>query len=335
MEEDDSAAELRHSMIRTLMPNTLGALWVREHCSFSLRREIQAMVDRIRDAAIRCVETTSWMAPSTRAAAVTKLRKMDVQLCWPETWEPEEVPSQVFLENFISLSARATDRNIALLVSGSCRHPVSKGWARPVYDVNAYYYPDENRFVLPAAILRPPYYDRAKSIPWNYGAIGATIGHELCHAFDADGRYHDATGDKHAWWTRGDDREYKQRARRVTALYESRQYRGMDVDGSLTLTENIADLGGLEFGIAGAAAALGRPLTKAEKREFFTSFAVSWRAKDRKRRAAELLVTDVHAPPRLRVNHAVRQMDEWYEAFDITPDCADYIPPGKRIHFFR
>ena len=121
----------------------------------------------------------------------------------------------------------------------------------------------------------------------------------------------------------------------MVRLYESRKYRGMDVNGSLTLVENIADLGGLDFSLAGAAAELGRPLTPAELREFFTAYAVSWRSKDRKRKAAQLLLMDPHAPPRLRVNHIVRQFDEWYAAFDVPEDCADYIPPSERIRFFR
>jgi predicted metalloendopeptidase len=109
----------------------------------------------------------------------------------------------------------------------------------------------------------------------------------------------------------------------------------MAVDGSLTLVENIADIGGLEFALGGLRLALGRDLNKAEKKEFFEAYSISWRAKDRLKRAAELLARDVHAPPMLRVNHVVRQFDEWYEAFDISPTCEDYIPPEKRIHFFR
>jgi predicted metalloendopeptidase len=204
-----------------------------------------------------------------------------------------------------------------------------------VFVVNAFYYPEQNRLMIPAAILRPPFYDPAASVVTNFGAIGATIGHELCHGFDSDGRDYDEKGDKHNWWTARDAKLYKERAARVVRLYESRKYRGMDVDGRLTLTENIADLGGLEFAMAGLRAELGRDLTKAEKREFFESFAISWRSKDRKRRAAELLATDFHAPPMLRVNHAVRQFDEWYEAFDVGEECPDYVPPANRIRFFR
>jgi predicted metalloendopeptidase len=108
----------------------------------------------------------------------------------------------------------------------------------------------------------------------------------------------------------------------------------MDVDGELTLVENIADMGGLEFAMGGARLALGRPLTRDELREFFVAFAISWRSKERLKRAAQLLVMDPHAPPKLRVNHVVRQMDEWYLAYDIEPGCSDYIKPEHRIHFF-
>jgi putative endopeptidase len=208
------------------------------------------------------------------------------------------------------------------------------GWLRPVFEVNAFYYPEENRFLLPAAILRPPFYDPQKSLAWNYGGIGATIGHEFCHAFDADGRQYDVKGNLKNWWSERDDREYRKRAAQMVKLFESVPYRGMDVDGSLTLTENIADFGGIQFALAGLRAALGRAIKKGELQEFFVSFAVGWRAKDRLRRAAQLLDVDPHAPPLLRVNHTVRQLNEWYEAFDITPDCPGYIPPEKRITFF-
>ena len=339
MPRDETAEELRMAIVRTLMPNTLGKLWVTKHCSADLRRRIGVIAERIRDAAITTVRHTSWMAPSTRDAAIKKLQRMNIQLCWPEPWNVADIPcgglsSTDFVANLLAVSAHATAESLKQLEHG-CRDPMPNGWSRPVYEVNAYYYHEDNRFVLPAAILRPPFYDPSKSMIYNYGAIGATIGHELCHAFDADGRHYDSRGDKHPWWTKGDDREYRERAQHVVRLYESRPYRGMSVNGELTLVENIADLGGLEFALAGAAAELGRALTPAELREFFTSYAISWRAKDRTARARELLAIDPHAPPMLRVNHAVRQFDEWYTAFGIDPSCPDYIPVEKRIRFFR
>jgi predicted metalloendopeptidase len=335
---DESPAELRQAIVRTLLPGTLGRLWVRRFCEPGLRRTVGAMVERIRAAAIEAVGRSDWMAPSTRAAAVRKLRAMEIVVGWSDEGAAAEsaaLSSSDFAENLMALAGASADNNIRLITHprpGGCRR--NSGASPPAFVVNAFYYPEENRFVLPAGILRPPFYDPAASVPANYGAIGATIGHELCHAFDAEGRSYDHRGDRRDWWTAGDDRAYRRRAARVVALFESRQYRGMDVDGRLTLTENIADIGGLEFALAGAAAALGRALTPAELREFFVSYAVSWRAKDRRARARELLATDFHAPPMLRVNHVVRQFDEWYAAFGVPDDCAEAVPPARRIRFF-
>jgi len=337
---DESPAALRNAIVRTLLPNTLGRLWVARYCEPDLRRAASKIVERIRSAAIAAVSRSEWMGPSTRRAAARKLRMMDVQICWPESWPTPVValsPTD-YVGNLMTLAAFNADQNIRSATHprpDGCRHPVGlNGWSAPVFAVNAFYYPEENRFLLPAAILRPPFYDPTASVPANYGAIGATIGHEFCHAFDAEGRNYNHRGDKYDWWGPGDDRAYQRRARAVVALFESREYRGMSVDGRLTLTENIADIGGLEFALAGAAAELGRDLTAAEMREFFTSYAVSWRAKDRLARARELLATDSHAPPMLRVNHVVRQFDEWYAAFGVPDDCAEAVPRGRRIRFF-
>lgn len=338
MVEDVDATELRYTVGRTIMVNTLGRHWVRDHCDPELKRRITTILRHVQAAAAKQLSHTSWMTPSTRAAAVRKLNRMDIQVCWPEEWPTHELVCGMddadFVGNLLRLNAAATDMNIRSAVRGDCRHPLGNGWGRPVFDVNAFYYPTENRFLLPAAILRPPFYDPRRSIPWNYGAIGATIGHELCHAFDSEGRGYDAEGNQRNWWSERDDKEYRKRAAAVTRLYESRDYRGMEVDGELTLVENIADIGGLEFALAGAKRALGRPLTKEELREFFDSYAISWRSKDRRVRAAELLATDSHAPPKLRVNHAVRQLDAWYEAYGVGEGCAEFILPEERIHFF-
>lgn len=339
MKADEPPPVIYDAIVTTMMPNTIGKAWAEKHCSPALKRDVSQIVEHIRAAADHALQNTSWMSKSTRTAAVRKLRKMDIQVCYPDLdkWPTQEacgITRTDYVGNLMAIMSLSTDKSIEQIAKGNCRHPTGYAWGRPVFEVNAFYYPNENRFLLPAAILRPPFYDPAKSIPWNYGAIGATIGHELCHAFDAEGREYDENGDKRVWWTDHDDREYRRRANAVVKLFESTQYRRMDVDGELTLIENIADLGGLEFALAGARLALGRKLTQSELQEFFRSFAVSWRSKDRLKRAAELLATDFHAPPMLRVNHIVRQMDEWYEAFDINPDCHGYIDPTHRIHFF-
>lgn len=326
---DIPAASLRSVLTCNAMPNTVGKLWVARFCDANVRRRALTMVGVIVRAAIASLKA-SWMAASTKAAAIHKLRRMDIQVGWPSEWPAHSVIiGDNYVENLMAIGAAATD---AMLSRRSCRHP-SDGWGRPVFDVNAYYYPSENRFVLPAAILRAPFYDPEKPLAYNYGAIGATIGHELCHAFDSDGRDYDEVGNKHMWWTAHDDREYRKKTRKLVRLYGSRPYRGLQVNGKLTLVENLADVGGLEFALAGLRSVT--KVGKTELREFFTSYAASWESQDRQKDAAQRLIMNSHAPPMLRVDHVVRQFDEWYEAFDVGPDSSEWIAPADRIRLFQ
>ena len=337
---DNSSKEICNNFIRAMMPNTLGKLWVKQFCDPKLPKTILNMVNTIRTAAVSVLRQSSWMSADTQSVAIRKLRAMDIQIGWPEfkTWVPSEnactLNNRSLIDNLLSLRKLATDENHEMLHSGNCRHPTGKNWGKSVFDVNAYYYPDENRFVLPASILRPPFYDPRKPDTWNYGSIGATIGHELCHAFDSDGRQFDERGDKRDWWSDRDDEQYRRKAKQIERLFDSAKYHGLTVDGKLTQIENIADLGGIVFALAGLRHVSKTQLTKTDLQQFFTAFAVSWQSKERKRRQQQLLTTDVHAPPQLRVDLVVQQLDEWYVAFDIGPDSPMWISPEKRIRFF-
>jgi putative endopeptidase len=337
MQADLSKTELRRAIVPVVMPNVLGKLWVDRYCSNDTRRAAAAMCERIRSAAAAAIRTTDWMSPSTKAEALNKLRALRIDVGWPDKdkWMTHELSCEFaaddYVGNMLALGKATTELNIQ---QRDCRKPLGDNWSRPVYEVNAFYSPEENRFLLPAGILRPPFWSDSVPATTNYGSIGATIGHEICHAFDSDGRNYDANGNKRNWWTPADDREYRSKAREVQQLYESRKYRGMPVDGTLTLVENIADIGGIQFALEGLRDELGHDLTPAELREFFDSYAISWRAKDRRKRAAQLLDTDPHAPPMLRVNHVVRLFDEWYAAYGIDDSCAEWIPKEKRVRFF-
>jgi putative endopeptidase len=336
MVADDSPTELRAAIVRALLPQTLGRLWVEKFTPRNLQKNIRRMVVSIHEAAAASLKHTSWMSPKTRAAAIKKLRMMDVQLAWPASWDDTEhgctLNDRNYVENLLTLGGNRTDINIHRLRKGCAKRDLE--WDRPTYEVNAFYYPEQNRFVLPAAILRPPFYDTNRSMAWNYGSIGATIGHELCHAFDSDGRRYDEHGDLRNWWTHADAKEYKARASKIMKLFDETEYRNMAVNGKNTLVENIADLGGLRFALEGLKSYMGRALKRDEIREFFTAYAVSWRSKERRKKAEQLLEMDVHSPPMLRVNLIVPQFDEWYEAFDVGSDHPNFIPPEKRVQFF-
>ena len=333
---DDAPTKLETSIIYTLLPQTLGHLWTKEFCPESLQRNIFKMIRLIQKAASICFSKTSWMTPKTKKSAIKKLRYMQLMIAWPSAWDDTEKGCTLndtnYIDNLLTLAGNRTDINIKKLNKGCGRGDLL--WNRPAYEVNAFYYPEENKFVLPAAIIRPPFYDATRSLPWNYGGIGATIGHELSHGFDSDGRRYDEHGDLRDWWNPRDAHEYKVRANRLAKLFDSVTYRGMEVQGYLTLVENIADLVGLRFALEGLKMALERPLTKLETRDFFMSYTVSWRSKDRLKKAEQLLETNVHAPPMLRVDLIVAQFQEWYDAFEITETHPNYIPVEKRIVFF-
>jgi putative endopeptidase len=333
--QDISPHELQQSIAEKYLLHPLGKLWAKKYCPESLTAEIGEMIQSITTAAESLLKHTSWMSKKTTSAAIQKLHDMTLQYGSPDEWDTQEDECGLygnFIENMLELGRANTQRNISILKTGC--NVQTKIWERPVYEVNAFYYPEQNRMVIPCGILRPPFYDPTQSIAWNYGGIGATIGHELCHAFDSDGRRYDSHGNLQDWWTEHDDREYRTKMRAVVRLYESEQYRKMNVDGTLTLVENIADIGGIEFALAALKQRLGIQLTKQDIQEFFISYAVNWRTKDRLRKAEQLLDTDPHSPPRLRVNHVVRQIDDWYMAFDIKPDYDGFIQPENRIRFF-
>jgi predicted metalloendopeptidase len=221
------------------------------------------------------------------------------------------------------------------LAAHTCRKRPSV-WREGAFEVNAYYYPEGTMMVVPAGILRPPFFDTRRSDAWNLGGIGVAISHEITHGFDDDGRIFDERGNYADWWSASDARTYKAMSRAMIELFDGQEYMGGKVDGKKTLNENLADIGGMAIALEALNAIL--PSDEAERKaaykDFFISFAVSWRQKDRPKKARQALLLDVHAPPLYRVNLIVRQFEEFYIAFDIKPGAKGYIPPEERIVFW-
>ena len=190
--------------------------------------------------------------------------------------------------------------------------------------------------LIPAGILQPPFFDLKRSDAWNLGGIGAAIGHEITHGFDDDGRLYDKSGVMKDWWSETDAKTYKKISQDLVHLFNKATYMGGHVDGELTLSENIADLGGVSIALEALELEFKKDgyndaAKKKAYKEFFTSYAVSWRNKDRTKKAAQSLLLDRHAPAPLRVNLIVRQFAEFYYAFDITESDPGYILPKDRI----
>jgi predicted metalloendopeptidase len=202
--------------------------------------------------------------------------------------------------------------------------------------VNAVNLPAMNAINFPAAIMQPPDFDPARPAVMDYGAAGATIGHEISHSFDDQGALFDADGRLHNWWTEDDFRHFKAAAARLVKQYDGyRPFPDLAVNGALTVSENIADVAGLAVAYDAYRLSLGGREAPAAQglsgdQQFFVSFAQSWRQKIREPALRRRLMTDGHAPAQFRAD-TVRNLDAWYAAFGVTPGQALYLAPGDRV----
>jgi putative endopeptidase len=213
------------------------------------------------------------------------------------------------------------------------KKPDIEHWSMGAHEINAYYNPIQNEMVFPAGILQPPFFNINKSEAYNYGTIGFIIGHEICHGFDDQGRSFDDKGNLKNWWNRSDEKKYKAKIKLLQKHFDKIKLENNKINGTLTLGENIADLCGGTIAF-NALKKANKVLTLKEKKEFFISYAKLWRQKIRSKELSRLTKSDVHSPGILRVNEVLKNMDEFYETFDITKNDKMYIKPENRIKIF-
>ena len=299
--------------------------------------EVDEFAKTLVESAKERLETVDWLGYKTRRLAIKKVDNMMIQTVRPAEWT--EVPRVVLdprnlLKNIHTLGSRSLD-----ILLGRLGKEYTF-WEEPLYAVNAFYFSSTNKMIIPYASCLPPFYFAGGDVAWNYGSLGSVIGHELCHGFDEEGKEIDEDGEKKRWWTRKDNLHYNQRTRGLMKLFSHEKIHGKHVSGRDTLSENIADLGGLGIALQALKDALQNkgivdPIkVKEEYKKFFVSFAVSWRTTLREKKIDRALATDPHSPPYLRVNLVVRQFDEWYFAFDVREGDAMYVKPEDRIRIF-
>lgn len=327
------------SVLMTYAPQDLSRMFVNLIVPKKTKSHAYKLVKYLQQATIERINSLKWMEPSTQRTAVKKVKTMQFAVAYPEKWksETESVTIVMYrpLQNIFALAAHDTYRMIDDLLEKGCRK-TAENWNDGAFEVNAYYYPEGNLMVVPAGILRSPFFDLDRSDAWNLGGIGAAIGHEITHAFDEDGRLFDEDGNYKDWWSESDASTFKKMAQSVIDLFDGEPYMGGKVNGKMTLSENLADLGGLSIALHALKSILPKDPAAQKKayRDFFTSYAVSWRQKDRLKKAKQALLLDVHAPPQLRVNLVVRQFAEFYTAFDISETNPGYIPEELRVTFW-
>ena len=325
--------------INDYMTPFISYLYVKEIVPNDLKHSAKIFVDGLLKAAEKRLENIEWLQPATRRLAVEKVAKMNASVAYPDSFEKHTVPKLTvdnLFENLLKLGEWQTKYEMNRLGQ---KRSNQKDWEEPVFAVNAYYYSEGNEIIIPSGSLYYPFFDKKLPLGWNYGGLGCVLGHEMTHAFDKDGKDFNPDGFEKKWWTSADNRGYNKRTKALVELFDKQKVLGHPVSGTLTLSENIADLGGLAISLDALTHALDSKGVSNEKkkevyREFFISYAVSWRVKEKPANILQGLFLDYHAPPPLRVNLVVSQFQEWYDAFDIKTTDPMYISPEQRIRIF-
>ena len=322
------------------VPQLLGSVCIDTISSADIKLRATELVRHLQHSTQRRISEATWLHIRTRRKALEKVAAMNFQVAFPSRWQLEtdgvSLSADCFVTNLLVLGKRDNELRIHQLAVDDCGRKPSR-WMDSPFVVNAYYYTDKNMLMIPAASLRPPFFDARRSLASNLGGVGSVIAHEISHGFDGDGRLYDARGFLKNWWLPRDEAAYNKITRKIIKLFESVPYMGKTVNGRRTLDENIADLCGLSIALGALKDSLPA-ISVGERqrayRDFFTSYATSWRTSMRLKKAKFAIRTSVHAPAKLRVNCIVKQFDEFYEAFDIGKDDEGWIEPSKRIRIW-
>jgi putative endopeptidase len=326
------------SFVEGALGEAIGQIYVQRHFPEAAKVAMLELVDNLIEAYRISINELTWMGPETKAKALGKLAKFTPKIGYPDKWRDYSA-LEISRDGLFGNIGRITKftRDIELAKIGK---PVDKTeWLMTPQTVNAYYHPIQNEIVFPAAILQPPFFDLSADIAANYGAIGAVIGHEIGHGFDDQGSKFDGDGNMIDWWTQADRTEFEKRANALIAQFDAlfpEETPDIHVNGALTVGENIGDLGGLAIGfkayklaLKGAQAPVIDGLTGEQR--FFLSWAQVWRGKVRAEELRRRIATDPHSPYEFRCNAIVRNITDFYKAFDLTEGDKLWLAESERV----
>jgi putative endopeptidase len=317
----------------------LGATYVQRYFSPQSKGMMEELVINLKKASAKRIQGNSWMEEATKQAALAKLAKMDVMVGYPDKFR-DYSKLVMKADDLYGNVKRSSAFEWDYLLSDLGKPVDRKKWAMSPATVNAYNGGLENKIVFPAGILQPPYFDPQADAAVNYGAIGMIIGHEIMHGFDDQGRKIDATGAVRDWWTPADAKRFKALTSELGKQYTAYEAApGVFINGELTMGENIGDMSGLEVAYEAYKISLGgKPAPVIDgltgDQRFFLAFAQGWRGEQRDDAIKTQVASDPHSPRRYRVIGPLRNLDAWYQAFDIGADSKFYIPPEKRVRIW-
>jgi putative endopeptidase len=317
----------------------IGRQYVADWFPAESKAQMEELVANLRRALALRIETYDWMSAETKAAAQDKLAKFTVKIGYPDRWRDYsdlEIRGDDLFGNAERASLFRWEYQLNRL-----NDPVDKTeWGMTPQTVNAYYNSTNNEIVFPAAILQPPFFDPQADPAVNYGAIGGVIGHEIGHGFDDQGSKSDGDGVLRSWWTAEDRANFEALTRRLGAQYDTYEVLpGYFVQGALSMGENIGDAAGVAVGLEAYHLSLnGAPAPVIDgftaNQRLFLGWAQVWQSNSRDDALKNQVVTGPHSPAMFRVIGPVRNVDAWYEAFDVQPGQRYYLAPDERVRIW-
>ncbi len=316
--------------------DAVGQLYVEKYFPPQAKKRMLELVNNLKDALKSRIEKLTWMGDATKKEALAKLAKMNIKVGYPDKWidySSLKITKSSYYENIMAASRFEFTRDLNKIGKAVDRTE----WGMTPQTVNAYYSPNMNEIVFPAAILQPPFFFIDGDDAVNYGAIGVVIGHEMTHGFDDQGRLYDKDGNLRDWWTKEDALNFEKQTKvLIDQFNEYKMLDSLHVDGKLTIGENIADMGGLTVAYAALLKAMEGKDQKSKidgftfVQRFFLAYAQVWRGNTLNKELMRRLKEDVHSPKEARVNGQVYNIPAFYQAFDIKPTDKRFKPENLR-----
>lgn len=324
--EMPSQIKQAYRLANSAFDEVVGIFYGRKYFGEKAKHDVEDMIHNMLKVYEERINQNDWLSEDTKKKAIIKLKALVLKIGYPEKVEKLFDLLQVDPEKSLYENEAAMDTVRTQYMLDKLTKPVDRSvWLMPGNLNNACYDPQRNDLTFPAGILQAPFYDIKQSRGANYGGIGATIGHEVSHAFDNDGAKFDEHGNMKNWWTKKDFAEFNNRVGQMVNIFDGLQYGPAKVNGKQVVSENIADLAGLACAIQTA------KNDGADLKDLFENYARSWMEKQRPEAIKTEVQTDVHAPQPTRVNIPVQCQNEFYEAFDVKPEDGMWLDPKERI----
>lgn len=318
------------SNVESVLGEVLSKVYVDKYFNQEQKSSCTSMINEILITFRERLNKIDWMNHETKLKALEKLDNFTIKIGFPDKWKDfsklEINSNNEYYENFLEASRWELSDNLEKLYK-----PVDKlEWYMNAHDINAYYSPSKNEIVFPAGILQEPFYSSEQSLAENLGGIGAVIGHEITHGFDDKGRLYDSDGNLNDWWIEDDAVQFEKRSKLLEELFNGFSYYDINVNGKLTLGENIADLGGLVFSLKTIERLVDPDDKENQIKKLFEQWAKIWRCNITPDTLKNQLLTDPHSPTQLRVNAILSNIDEFYKIYQVKPEDKMYIAPELR-----